>query len=312
LRTNWLCLSLVVLAGAFVITVTAMFERSVFVRGFFVGSGATGLLAAIGFLVVQFTGTANAMAGELAERWTAEELRKLRRDGWYLINHFRLGRTEIDHVLVGPGGVFAVETKWSSEAWDIDPLTDRLQNAIDYVCGEARSLALWVELKRAGIESVEPVVFLWGQAAAGLSERAAFDRLGGAVVVAGQEAKEFRARLATGVLTPDQVKVARQAIERQLSQRDERDPEPSIPPSVLRVLGVAIVTFAAALGTFYVSLRLLPVLGSILAWPADFGALALVPLLVRRKRFLRYPVLAWWAGLAAAAVLAATAVVVGV
>ena len=32
-------------------------------------------------------------------------------DGYHVFNDFRAGRTHVDHVVVGPGGVFAVETK---------------------------------------------------------------------------------------------------------------------------------------------------------------------------------------------------------
>ena len=217
------------------------------------------------------------MAGELAEQWTAAELRKLRRDGWRLINHFRLRQADIDHVLIGPGGVFAIETKWSSEPWEIDPIDRRLRQAIGHIGGEARRLRLWAEFKHAGVESVEPVVFLWGAAAANLGNGDGVTRLDGAVVVAGARAREFRSRLVTGVLTPDQVEAARRSVEQHLTKRDRSDPEPSIPPSVLNLIGVAIVTFAAAFVAFLTSLRLLPVVGSVVAWLGTFAALALVP-----------------------------------
>jgi hypothetical protein len=289
-----------------------MLERSVFIRGLLVGSCTTGMLSAIGFFVVQFTGTAYTMAGELAEQWTAAELRKLRRNGWHLVNHFRLRQADIDHVLIGPGGVFAVETKWSSDAWEIDPIDDRLKRAVEHVGGEARRLRLWAEFKRAGVESVEPVVFLWGAAAANLSDSAAFTRVNGAVIVAGPRAKEFRSRLGTGALTRDQIEAARCSLEQHLSKRDELDPEPSIPPSVLRLIGVAIVTFAVALVSLLISLRLLPAVGSVVPWLGVLIALALAPLLARPKQLFRFPLFGWWAGLAAAAFLALTAVVVGV
>jgi hypothetical protein len=50
---------------------------------------------------------------------------------------------------------------------------------------------------------------------------------------------------------------------------------------VLRLVGVAIVTFAAALVAFLISLRLLPVVGSVAAWLAAFAASALAGWRVR-------------------------------
>ena len=212
-----------------------------------------------------------------------------------------------------PEAYSLIQTKWGSEPWEIDPIDRRLRQAIGHIGGEARRLRLWAEFKHAGVESVEPVVFLWGAAAAKfLGNGDGVTRLDGAVVVAGARAREFRSRLVTGVLTPDQVEAARRSVEQHLTKRDRSDPEPSIPPSVLHLIGVAIVTFAAAFVAFLTSLRLLPVVGSVVAWLGTFAALALVPLFARRKGLLRYPVLGWWAGLAAAALLGLTAVVVTV
>jgi hypothetical protein len=66
---------------------------------------------------MRLTGTASTMMGDTAEQWTAQELRPLSKDGWRLINHFGLTSDDIDHLLIGPGGVFVLETKWSSTDW---------------------------------------------------------------------------------------------------------------------------------------------------------------------------------------------------
>ena len=58
-----------------------------YVRGFAGGSSVTSVIALLAFWVIQATGTAATMMGDDAERWTASELRKLRRHGWRLVNH---------------------------------------------------------------------------------------------------------------------------------------------------------------------------------------------------------------------------------
>ena len=52
------------------------------------------------------------MAGELA---TGEELNRLMLDGYHVYHDFPADRFNIDHVVVGPQGVFAVETKARSK-----------------------------------------------------------------------------------------------------------------------------------------------------------------------------------------------------
>jgi hypothetical protein len=52
--------------------------------------------------------------GELGERCVADVLEELRVDGYRPIHDIVEDRFNIDHVLVGPGGVFAIETKFRS------------------------------------------------------------------------------------------------------------------------------------------------------------------------------------------------------
>jgi hypothetical protein len=49
--------------------------------------------------------------GAEGERATARTLRPLTKSGWVLINDVQRDRGNIDHVLVGPAGVFVLETK---------------------------------------------------------------------------------------------------------------------------------------------------------------------------------------------------------
>lgn len=52
------------------------------------------------------------MAGEMA---AGEELNRLMFDGYHVYHDFPAVRFNIDHILVGPPGVFAVETKARSK-----------------------------------------------------------------------------------------------------------------------------------------------------------------------------------------------------
>lgn len=79
---------------------------------------ATGLL--VGFLPNLWLTFASAMGfaarslGADAERWTADELRKLPRGSWAVFHDVMLESANVDHVAIGSGRVYAVETKWTS------------------------------------------------------------------------------------------------------------------------------------------------------------------------------------------------------
>ncbi len=100
--------------------------------------------------------TAGAVAG-----W------RRRRRGWRLINGIYLaGHGHIDHILVGPGGVFVIESKWTSKACRIElgEIVGLLGRVPVAQAGEG---AVKVErLLRTGSHrldvEVRPVVVIWG------------------------------------------------------------------------------------------------------------------------------------------------------
>jgi len=84
-----------------------------FFLGLFVGIG----LAFAPLLVTQLkinTGIAARERGAEAERWTAEELEKLDPKQWKVFHDVPVRWGNVDHVAVGPGRVYAIETKWTT------------------------------------------------------------------------------------------------------------------------------------------------------------------------------------------------------
>jgi hypothetical protein len=53
----------------------------------------------------------NLNLGEKGERRVSEVLQKIRGRRWITLDDLALGGVNIDHVVVGPGGIFAIETK---------------------------------------------------------------------------------------------------------------------------------------------------------------------------------------------------------
>lgn len=66
-------------------------------------------------MMLETGGIASKRSGITAEEWTADELRKLRREGWTVVNHVMLVHADVDHVVLGPGGFLAIETKFRSD-----------------------------------------------------------------------------------------------------------------------------------------------------------------------------------------------------
>jgi hypothetical protein len=75
------------------------------------------------------------LATPVIDRWdrgaTGEEhvghiLETLAKDGWWVVHDFNTGRGNIDHIVVGPGGVFSVETKSHGGRIAVDRVDDAM------------------------------------------------------------------------------------------------------------------------------------------------------------------------------------------
>lgn len=86
---------------------------------FFMGAGV-GSLAVMGLVAFQVLDPVGSRlyAGLEGEQNTAREIRKLRRAGWRVVNNLYFQTGEVDHVAVGPGGVFVIESKSSKADFD--------------------------------------------------------------------------------------------------------------------------------------------------------------------------------------------------
>lgn len=113
--------------------------------------------------------------GAEAERWTARKLGGLRQSGWRLLHDIPAIRGNRDHVVLGPGGAFLLDTKRFVGRVSVDGdviHVERVHDADDQmdwdrVAGRVRGLA--VELKReldAGgvhVGWVRAVVVIWSE-----------------------------------------------------------------------------------------------------------------------------------------------------
>jgi hypothetical protein len=221
-RRHWRMLAVVL--GGWVVLAAAL-------AGFAIAVGQTHLAAFIlglmigaapllweAFLVGQ--GFAHRQIGGDAETWTAEKLAKLDARIWRVYHDLPLSQGNIDHVVVGPGRIYAVETKWSGA-----------RDETRFLKGGARQAARNAEAlqdilaARGCKRQVIPLLVVWGGGVAdGLGE--APQLWGKTRVVAGHHSEVWLERIRQAA---DRLEVdwpAQQAIERIILE-GHADAEPS-------------------------------------------------------------------------------------
>ena len=86
-------------------------------RGFAIGFLTAALLAVVVWLLFVSSGSYASYLGKLGEGATADAVcgASRGRQGWRLVNGLPFdGLGDVDHVLIGPGGVYAIESKFTT------------------------------------------------------------------------------------------------------------------------------------------------------------------------------------------------------
>ncbi len=205
--------------------------------------------------LISATGTMGRRTGIDGETWTAAELRRMRRAGWLVLNGLPLRYGDVDHIAIGRGWVLALETKWSSQPWDVNGRDERIIDA----AAQARYGADRVEklLGTLGLPvGVRGVVVLWGAVAGELPTKPQVDTAGQRVaIVHGDGLRSFLQDVKPRPHI-DEEKIWN-ALATEIEKRDayesNRSPEPvSMQSRAIRVgIGMGIgLLFVAGLSSF--------------------------------------------------------------
>lgn len=134
---------------------------------FAAGANVAAWIALAAWAVFVMSGTDRRTTGLDAQEWTRSEVRKLRRQGWRAVHGVPLPNGgDIDHVIVGPAGAFAVETKWSLEWAAGRHADDTLRRAAAQAKAGRRKVALILRSSDRGGRidvPVEPLIVVWGR-----------------------------------------------------------------------------------------------------------------------------------------------------
>lgn len=309
LREQWRFLAGFALAVVACFAVASLFASGPLQRGFILGSGVTIAGSLVVAFVVLVGGTGPLMMGELAEQWTAQELRPFREHGWRLVNHFGLGYGDHDHVLVGPGGVVLVETKWSATPWTLDGRDQFFRHAVEQTRANAKQLEGWHGLAQFGRPQVEPVLVLWGRARRKLGDQPPRRHPSGVLVLGGDQLQDWLLRRGRDRLDAEQVDGIWAQVQRHVGKRDEHERRTRpMPRSVAELAWTLLGSVVAALVGFLLAAQVLRLLGSLLLWSLAGAALLATAEAVRRRTRWPWPLRGFQLGLVATYVLGAAAV----
>ena len=315
LRAHWRSFAGMVVISVAVIACVALLVPHGFTRGLFVGAAVSITLGWVAYLVLALSGTVPAGMGATAETWTASELRRLRKHGWFVVNGLPLEGRDIDHVIIGPNGIVVLESKWSAYGWQIDRPSQELMEAVEQGVANARTLRLWRDVHATGAD-VGVAVCLWGGNRESAPERPSEPRQlrDGVVVSYGLTAIRswVDSLLAdtTRRLASSEVHELWKALDRVVSERERVDASAAPPRSVDWVIWTAVGTALTFIGSLLANLELLLATRSWWLWAVGSLFMLGTGLVISRWRPARYPAIASEAGLAVAVLVVAISGVV--
>ena len=264
-RSSWPHLAGIAVAAVIFTAMAARFIEDDFGRGLVVAFVPTAVFAGLLALTIVASGSGSVSMGAWAEGWTADELKGLEAHGYRVIHHAGLRRGDIDHFVVGPGGVFVLETKWSARDWRPDGKDAYALRAIQQVERERDTLSRWLP---TGYPPAVSVLVLWGAAAAALDGREAdaARTAGGTVVLRGSALERWMLGRGRAALDVQQVQTAFDLMAVQVGKRDLI--EPPAPRSISATLEsayLAAVAFSLTItGSALVSVHVNPPVSAVL------------------------------------------------
>jgi hypothetical protein len=202
------------LAVTGVVAVMVAGDLALFVVGFGVASAGW----AIAMVAVQVAGSTSYLLGAQGEELTSGALRKALPKGWHLLDHVPLEWGDIDHVLLGPGGAYAIETKAASTSrrWNFDKPDQWLLKACRQAHRCAEALRALLRARGSDLRTqVTPVLVLWGDTSGDVRA------VDGVEIVTGPNLSQWARSLDHGRLNDHEVERAVAELGRYVAMRDD-------------------------------------------------------------------------------------------
>jgi hypothetical protein len=167
LRTRWR--PILAFAGVCVIATVPV---TLLLRGYLLGVAhgavATFFVAAVGLLFLVYTGATRELSGAYGEDNTREVLRRARRERyiWSSIDNVEIQSGDVDHLVIAPAGIYAIDSKW--HATDLNG--GILRTDIATARAAARRANLILRSMRLQALEAQPLVVVWGRGQGDLPE----------------------------------------------------------------------------------------------------------------------------------------------
>lgn len=227
-------------------------------------------------LMLDSSGLAAKRSGIFAEEQTAAELTRLHRDGWRTANHVMLKWRDVDHAVIGPAGIFAIETKFRS-SWSTVDVNSLARQARD----DARQLAFRIDPKKAA----SAIIVVWGPASREMPETIEHD---GVVFCRGSALIDHLKSLDSGMQLTE-IAEAFERLEQNIQRRDKGEVEahgPFIRPASHALADIWLISLATLVTLVLV---MAPARLQFAGWWTVLTSLAVSLLAVVTRRKVRHP-----------------------
>src|SRR3954453_7939927 len=169
-----------------------------YLGGLACGVRLAGFVAVVSWTYLTVGDGARYLHGAWAEDWTREELQAAvkRGDAWQVVDNIQLQGGDIDHVLITPRGVLAIETKYYGREGRARYVAEHAGQAKR----SARRVAGLLGTVKAHRHPVHAMLVAWGPGARGLTDAPTPNDV---VIVSGKTLRSALKRFATGSLAAD-------------------------------------------------------------------------------------------------------------
>lgn len=212
-KHNWPLLSLVLILGlaavAAVIAVAAVLAGPV-VASFMTGCFLVGAVWFFWEIIEAESGARTWDAGAGGEDLTASALKHLGKNT--VVHGLKFEGFDVDHVVIGPQGVLAVETKWTSRDLDLSlgPRERRLLRDLESAIRGARQVGILLRHVAHLEIDVRPALVLWGAGVKDVEKGAL--NINGVEVLIGRQARQWSFPSGTEALDEWQQRAAAEAL----------------------------------------------------------------------------------------------------
>ena len=201
LRSNPLPLAMLAGVGVAFFTYYRIFLNGGWLEGFLDGTFLSILVGMVLLLFLVSGGGVMQLGGSWGETATQEAFKRAAKKGWIWgsVHNVELDGSDIDHVLVAPSGIFAVETKWRFVPLTQDFLSDSAWQA-KRAAKKAASVLRSKDVDQSQL--VTPLVVIWGKGQDFMPDEGLMQD--GVLVIAGSDLrKSWLAKQAKGIVAQD-------------------------------------------------------------------------------------------------------------